>query len=126
MDFDRIIGQLSEEQLDDLSQKIEESRKLRSQLVTYEVTFRVSFLPFAHQGERICSLCDFRADLANELPNHVEDWFNLIDKPEGVSGIHVRRIDQDSQEESTDDLSQGIKECQEKLVGLLQSRNLLS
>lgn len=93
MDFEKIIGQLSEEQLDDLSQKIEESRKLRSQLVTYEVTFRVSFLPFAHQGERICSLCDFRADLADELSQLVEDWFNLPNKPEGFSNLRAKKLE---------------------------------
>lgn len=113
MDFEKIIGQLSEEELDDLSRKIEESRKQRSELVTYEVSFKVTFWPFAHQDERICSLSDFRSDISNELPRLIEDWFNLPDKPEGFSDLRVRKL-----EDSDEDLSQSIK-------GIRQASNRL-
>lgn len=120
------LDTLSEEQLVQLGQKVEEAKELRKATKTYEVTFKVSFLPFLHRhgsDARINSLCDFKADLSNQLCQFVDDVFAL-ERPEGVSDIRVKIVESDDSKEPTtdpDNLIEGIQKCQEGVKRLIES-----
>lgn len=122
---------LSEEQLEQLGQKVEEAKELRKVTKTYEVTFKVSFLPFLHRhgsDARINSLCDFKADLSGQLCQFVDDVFGL-ERPEGVSDIRVKIVESDDGKEPTtdpDNLIEGIQKCQDGIRRIIESGNCLT